>query len=119
MVTSENDKLAQDGAMPDGLTVETVDFPFDMTPPEFGKDVADIDGTVLYLNSLDMANDDTVILKAVDDSLIHLVADNGPLESGIIDAGSIFASTDLIGYHYYIFTDDLKVISEQALVILG
>ena len=119
MVTSENDELAQDGIVPDGLTVETVDFPFDMSPPEFGADVADIDGTVLYLNSFDTANNDTVILKAADDGLIHLVAETSPLETGIIDAGSIFASNDLIGYHYYVFTDDLKIISEQALVILG
>jgi hypothetical protein len=132
MVTSgnenDNNDLAetQDDNAND-ITVETVDFPFDMPPPQFGPDsgtesasmdVGDIDGTVLYLNTLVPDSENAVVLKGFSEELVHLVTENTMVESGVFDGTAALPSAELMGFHYYIFPDDVKVYSDQALVIL-
>lgn len=125
MVTSENENKNEDllDQEENDPTVETVDFPFDMPPPEFGTgetaaNAEDIDGTVLYLNSLVPDQDNSVVLKGFAEELVHLVTDNAMVESGVFEAGGSIPSAELMGFHYYIFPDDIKVYSDQALVIL-
>ncbi len=103
------------------MTVEIVDFPFQMTSPDFGGDLDAIDGTVLFLNDLITSEDNSVVLKNFsEDDLVHLVAPTAVSESGII--GSNFdapsSSPGVDGYFFYSFPDDLKVYSEHALVVL-
>ena len=102
------------------MSVEIVDFPFTMSTPDFGGDIEAIDGTVLYLNSLWTGDDNSVVLKSFsEDDLIHLVAPNEVSESGIIGSDmSALPSDGMEGYYYYTFPDDVKVYSEQALVVL-
>ena len=101
------------------MSVEIVDFPFTMTTPDFGGDLDAIDGTVLYLNSLLTADDNSVVLKSFTDDLVHLVSPNGVTETGIIGGESLMAPAEgMDGYYYYAFPDDVKVYSEQALVVL-
>jgi len=102
------------------MTVEIVDFPFKMTTPEFGGDVENIDGTVLYLNDLITSDDNSVVLRNFsEDDLVHLVAPDAVTESGIIGGNMDAPGQDSMdGYFYYSFPDDLKIYSEHALVVL-
>lgn len=123
MVTSGNENIDQESETTDGIGVETIAFPFTMSPPEFGSEsapvnVEDIDGTVLYLNELVPDDDNSVVLKGFAEELVHLVAESPILESGVFDGNAALPSAELIGFHYYIFNDDMKVYSDQALVLL-
>ena len=102
------------------MTVEIVDFPFKMTSPDFGGEIENIDGTVLYLNDLITSADNSVVLRNFsEDDLVHLVAPDAVTESGIVGGNIPAASGEAIdGYFYYAFPDDLKIYSEHALVVL-
>ena len=102
------------------MTVEIVDFPFKMTAPDFGGDVENIDGTVLYLSDLITSDDNSVVLKNFsEDDLVHLVVPDAVTESGIIGGNVDIAGAETMdGYFYYSFPDDLKIYSEHALVVL-
>ena len=123
MVTTGNEKNTNDDVDTDIIGVETIAFPFEMSPPHFEAesapvDVGDIDGTVLHLNTLVPDDDNTVVLKGFADELVHLVTENTMLESGVFDGNTALPSADLMGFHYYVFQDDIKIYSDQALVIL-
>ncbi|NNC36202.1 MAG: hypothetical protein HKO02_02000 [Hyphomonadaceae bacterium] len=123
MVTPGNENETENADDTDIIGVETIAFPFEMSAPQFEAesapaDIGDIDGTVLHLNSLVPDQDNTVVLKGFAEELVHLVTDNTMLESGVFDGNTALPSADLMGFHYYLFPDDIKIYSDQALVIL-
>ena len=124
MVTTGNENNSHDSAVDaDDIGVEAIAFPFEMSAPQFESetaptDISEIDGTVLYLNTLLPDQDNAVVLKGFAEELVHLVTENTMLESGVFDGGAALPSAELIGFHYYLFPDDIKVYSDQALVIL-
>ena len=101
------------------LMVETVDFPHSMSSPSYGVDHAGTNEPITFhINNLEPSADNSVVLKGLQDSLIHLVADTAITETGILETMDHPLSTpELIGYHYYIFEDDMRLFSDQALVI--
>ena len=123
MVTNGNEHVPDSAVDPDMIGVETIAFPFVMSPPQFEAeattvDIGDIDGTVLHLNTLVPDQDNAVMFKGFAEELVHLVTESPMLESGIFDGNMVLPSADLMGFHYYLFPDDMKVYSDQALVIL-
>ena len=123
MVTTGNENNTDDAGETDMIGVETIAFPFEMSPPQFEAesapaDIGDIDGTVLHLNMLVPDQDNSVVLKGFAEELVHLVTENTMLESGVFDGNTALPSAELMGFHYYIFPDDIKVYSDHALVIL-
>jgi len=123
MVTSGNDIDNTNDDTSDEIGVETIAFPFTMSPPEFGEDLSpvgieDIDGTVLFLNEFVPNDDNAVVLKGFAEELVHLVTEGTMVESGIFDGNAALPSAELAGFHYYIFNDDLTVYSDAALVLL-
>jgi len=123
MVTTGNENNIDDDVETDIVGVETIAFPFEMSAPQFEAesapaDIGDIDGTVLHLNTLVPDDDNTVVLKGFAEELVHLVTENTMLESGVFDGNTALPSADLMGFHYYVFQDDIKIYSDQALVIL-
>lgn len=123
MVTTGNENNTNDAVDTGIIGVETIAFPFEMSPPQFEAesapaDMVDIDGTVLHINMLVPDQDNTVVLKGFAEELVHLVTDNTMLESGVFDGNTALPSADLMGFHYYLFPDDVKIYSDQALVIL-
>jgi len=123
MVTTGKENNMDDDVETDIIGVETIAFPFEMSAPQFEaestpNDVGEIDGTVLYLNSLVPDAENTVVLKGFAEELVHLVTENTMLESGVFDGNTALPSADLMGFHYYVFQDDIKIYSDQALVIL-
>lgn len=98
---------------------DDLDFPFEFAVPEFGAEQTVQDGTVLFLSELLVSTDNTVVLKNfVPGDLVHLVSSERIMDSGVIDMHNIpSGSADLEGFHFYHFSDDVRVYAEVALTI--
>ena len=102
------------------MVEDKLDFPFQMTLPEFGCEAESRDGTVLYLNELLVSDSNSVILKSgSSDELVHLIVQADAHEAGVFSETFTGPTTSgYEGYHYYYFPDEVKVYAEHALVIL-
>jgi len=101
------------------MAVEKTEFPFEMSIPEFGVENNVNDGTVLYLNELLVSDDNTVVLKSFSDSeLVHLVTNDPVSESGVISAANeLQTPSEVDGFHYYYFPNDIKIYAEYAIIV--
>lgn len=105
-------------AIDNSVTVETVEFPFEMTAPEFGEIYNDIDGVVLNLDDIISQNQQDLIIKGQGDEVVSLIAPEAPVSTGVIFEPSKESITELDGYHFYTFADDFTLYSEHAVNLI-
>jgi|GEM_PF-5114965 len=110
----ENDNVVQDNS----ILIDIIEFPFEMHAPEFGVNSEVIDGTVLHLSALYASEANTVVVRTIDEQPIHLVAENELFESGIVDDLMLDLPSELSGFFYYRFEDDLTLYSQYPIIIL-
>lgn len=106
------------------------DVTFDMDQPVFqnngtqlleNSDLSNLpaDGTVLYLNDLLLDEASSVLIKSAAEDLVHLVVDENPVQSDVIENTVLNQGQEITSSHYYYeFPNDLKVYSEHSLSLI-
>lgn len=102
----------------DSITVETVEFPFEMSPPEFASAQMFDDTVTLRLEDIIADSQENLIFKGQVEAEVNLISQSPPQDAGIVNSGSSGLDGKLDGFHYYTFDGGLTLYSEYSVNVI-